>query len=176
MSREIHSDEAEEAERARARNEDPLSGAPGAHPLATGAGALLGGVAGAALGAAVAGPVGGVAGLGLATGALAGGLIGKAAGEAVDPTFEDAYWREHHSTQAHGISASYEDYEPAYRAGYEAYGRFSDRKYEDVEDDIRAHYQSHRAGLPWDKAQHAVRAAWDRAHEHRVIREGIEGK
>ena len=39
------------------QNRDPISGAPGAHPLGTGAGAASGGVAGAAVGLAVGGPV-----------------------------------------------------------------------------------------------------------------------
>ncbi|MGZ8901027.1 MAG: glycine zipper family protein, partial [Limisphaerales bacterium] len=39
-------------------NRDPITGAPGAHPVGTGVGATGGGAAGAAIGAAVGGPVG----------------------------------------------------------------------------------------------------------------------
>lgn len=65
-------------------NRDPITGAPGAHPLGTGAGAAAGGMAGAAAGTVAAGPVGTV--IGAAIGAVAGGLAGKGAAEAVNPT------------------------------------------------------------------------------------------
>jgi phage tail tape-measure protein len=64
-------------------NPDPLTGAPGAHPVGTGLGAVSGAAAGASLGAA-AGPVG--AAVGTVVGALAGALAGKGAAEAVHPT------------------------------------------------------------------------------------------
>src|SRR5436190_17470052 len=74
---------------------DPITNAPGAHPVGVGAGAGAAGVAGAAIGGAVAGPVG--AFVGAAVGAFAGGLGGKAAAEAVNPTVEDDWWRENFS-------------------------------------------------------------------------------
>ena len=70
---------------------DPISGAPGAHPVGTGVGAMAGGAAaGAAIGA-IAGPVGAV--LGVAVGAVVGGLAGKGVAEMADPTAEEAYRR-----------------------------------------------------------------------------------
>src|SRR5438128_8729789 len=71
-------------------NRDPLTDAPGAHPVGVGVGALGAGAAGALIGA-VAGPAGIV--VGAAVGAVAGGLAGKGVAEAVNPTAEDAYWR-----------------------------------------------------------------------------------
>ena len=56
------------------QNRDPITGAPGAHPVGTGVGAASGGVAGAAVGTVVGGPVGAV--VGAAVGAIAGGLAG----------------------------------------------------------------------------------------------------
>lgn len=68
-------------------NRDPISGAPGAHPVGTGVGAAAGGVAaGAAIGS-VAGPVG--TAVGAAVGAIAGGLAGKQVAETIDPTVDD---------------------------------------------------------------------------------------
>jgi uncharacterized protein (TIGR02271 family) len=67
-------------------NRDPITGEPGSHPVATGAGAVAGGAAGAAAGS-VAGPVG--TGVGAAAGAVLGGVGGKAAGEKFDPTSSD---------------------------------------------------------------------------------------
>src|ERR1051325_7144059 len=59
----------------RDANRDPITGAPGAHPVGTGLGAAAGGAAtGAAIGS-VAGPVGTAAGI--VVGAGAGGVGGK---------------------------------------------------------------------------------------------------
>jgi len=55
---------------------DPITGAPGSHPVGTGVGAAAGGVAAGAAVGAVAGPVGAV--VGAAIGAVVGGLAGKA--------------------------------------------------------------------------------------------------
>src|SRR4051812_35221837 len=81
-------------------NRDPISGAPGAHPVGTGIGAAGAGAAGAAIGAAL-GPAGSAVGgvVGAVVGALAGGLAGKGAAEAINPTDEDAYWRENYKTR-----------------------------------------------------------------------------
>jgi phage tail tape-measure protein len=66
-------------------NLDPITGAPGAHPVGVGLGAAAGGIAaGAAAGTVAAGPVGTV--VGAAVGAIAGGLGGKAVAEHFDPT------------------------------------------------------------------------------------------
>ena len=68
-------------------NRDPITGAPGAHPVGVGLGAAAGGIAaGAAAGTLAAGPVGTV--VGAAVGAVAGGLGGKAVAEHFDPTIE----------------------------------------------------------------------------------------
>jgi phage tail tape-measure protein len=75
-------------------NRDPITDEPGAHPVGVGIGAAAGGAAaGAALGAA-AGPVGTVAGA--VVGGVAGGLAGKGIAEEINPTAEDAYWKEHY--------------------------------------------------------------------------------
>ena len=68
-------------------NRDPITGAPGAHPVGVGLGAAAGGIAaGAAAGTLAAGPVGTV--VGAAVGAVAGGLGGNAVAEHFDPTME----------------------------------------------------------------------------------------
>src|SRR5215213_3499455 len=110
----MNNDNRTDRERTADANRDPITGAPGAHPVGTGVGATGGGAAGAAIGAAVGGPVG--AAVGLAAGAVAGGLAGKGAAEAVNPTAEDAYWRDNYSSQPyyeHGYSYD-DDYRPAY--------------------------------------------------------------
>jgi len=143
-------------------NRDPITGTPGAHPVGTGVGATAGGVAGAAVGS-VAGPVG--TAVGAAVGAIAGGLGGKSMAERVNPTVEDAYWREHYSAETyHDPQYGYEDYAPAYRTGYEGRARFADRDFEQAEPDLRAEYERGRGSsrLEWDRARDATRAAWHR--------------
>jgi hypothetical protein len=153
-------------------NPDPLTGEPGSHPVATGVGAATGGVAGAAIGTLIAGPLGGL--VGAAAGAMAGGAGGKAAGEAFDPTAEDAYWRDSHSKQPYATPDDrYEDYQPAYRIGYE--GAFTDLTelgtFEEAEPELRNRYEAGRNVLPWMKVRVATQSAWTRARgQHGSIR------
>ncbi|WP_202845534.1 glycine zipper domain-containing protein [Luteimonas saliphila] len=143
-------------------NRDPITGAPGAHPVGTGMGAAAGGVAGAAIGS-VAGPVGTV--VGAAAGAVAGGLGGKAAAEKVNPTVEDAYWRENYTKEPyHNQQFGYDDYAPAYRTGFEARSRYADRSFDEAEPELRSEYERGRGNsrLEWNDAREATRAAWHR--------------
>src|SRR6187431_3838268 len=96
-------------------NRDPITGAPGAHPVGVGVGTTGGALAGAAVGA-VGGPVGSA--VGAIVGGVAGGLAGKAAGEAVNPTAEETYWRDSYSKESYyEAGRSFNDYAPAYRLG-----------------------------------------------------------
>ncbi len=147
----------------RDENRDPITGAPGAHPVGTGIGAASGGAAGAAIGTALGGPIGG--GIGVVAGAVIGGLAGKGVAEGVDPTAEDAYWRENYRNRHYvDRNASYDVYRPAYRVGYEGYARYKGRKYEDVETDLQRDYErtAGQGSLAWDKARYATQDAWQR--------------
>lgn len=147
-------------------NLDPITGAPGAHPVGTGVGAAAGGAAGAAVGV-LGGPVG--IAVGTVVGAVAGGLAGKAAGEAANPTDEDAYWRDQYRKEPYyNASRPYEDYAPAYRTGYEIRSKYADRHFDDIQADLENHYNATRgtSNLSWTDARLATRAAWDRAERH----------
>ena len=90
--------------------------------------------AGAATGM-VAGPVG--AAVGAAIGAVAGGLAGKGIAERIDPTAEDAYWRENYRGREYVTAdATYEDYGPAYRYGVDSYPRHTGRSFEEAESEL----------------------------------------
>jgi hypothetical protein len=145
-------------------NRDPITGAPGAHPVGTGVGAAIGGAAaGAAVGTAAAGPIGTL--VGTAAGAFAGGLAGKAVAEHFDPTIEDAYWRENFARESYYQKGmTYDDYQPAYRLGWESRARYADRSFDDVERDLAKDWETRRGAskLSWDHGKHASRAAWDR--------------
>lgn len=142
-------------------NRDPITGAPGAHPVGTGMGAAAGGAAGAAAGTVVAGPVGTL--VGAAVGAIAGGLAGKGVAEMVDPTVEDTYWRENHTKQSYySRDRGYDAYGPAYRAGYEGRVKYDGRKFDEVESDLQEDYKRHNGKLDWVDVKDATRNAWDR--------------
>ena len=142
-------------------NRDPLTGAPGAHPVGVGVGAALGGAAAGAATGTVAGPVGTI--VGAAVGAIAGGLAGKGVAESVDPTIEDAYWRENYATRDYVTSGrSYDDYGPAYGYGVNRYD--ADRSFEDVEPELAEGWMGSRgqSTLSWGEASPAARDAWNR--------------
>lgn len=146
-------------------NHDPISGAPGAHPVGTGAGALLGGAAAGAAAGTVVGPVGTV--VGAAIGAVVGGLAGKGIAEAIDPTQEDAYWRTNYSDRSyveHG--SSYDDYGPAYSFGVDAFSRYPGRAFDDIEPEMSKAWTASNGSstLRWDSARYASRDAWDRVN------------
>jgi len=130
------------------KNPDPITGKPGAHPVGTGAGAAGGGLAGAAIGGVVGGPVG--AAVGAAVGGVAGAVSGRGVAEAVNPTQEEAYWRENHPKQSYaGGRFTYEHYAPAYRTGYEGIMKYVGKKYEEIEEDLALDYEKHRVGSPF---------------------------
>ena len=144
-------------------NRDPISGAPGAHPVGTGLGAAAGGMAAGAMAGTVAGPVGTVAGA--VVGAVVGGLAGKGVAEMIDPTAEEAYWRENYSSRPYVTNgASFDDYGPAYRYGIDTYPEYEGRTFEEVEPELREDWDraKGRSRLEWDDARHATRDSWQR--------------
>jgi hypothetical protein len=150
-------------------NRDPITGEPGAHPVGTGIGAVAGAAAAGAAAGAAGGPVGAV--VGAVAGGIVGGLAGKSIAESIDPTAEDAYWRENHASRPYyEPSTTYdEDLAPAYRHGWESRARYADRSFDEVEPDLGRDWDSVKSGsrLNWDRAKHATRDAWDRI-EHSV--------
>lgn len=152
--------------REEARNEDPLSKEPGAHPVGTGLGAALGGAAAGAAAGMVAGPVGTVAGA--VVGGVAGAYAGKAVAENIDPTVESNYWRENYASRPYyDPKYQYEDYEPAYRLGWE--GVDADKTFQDREEELEARWnrdysQAEENALDWKRARVAAQDAYDRAY------------
>ncbi len=144
-------------------NPDPITGKSGAHPIGTGTGAAAGAAAGAAIGTAVGGPVGFV--VGGATGAVAGGLAGKGVAEAINPTVEDAYWRENYASRPYALAAtSYDTFQPAYRYGWESRSQSDGKEWKDVEADLGAGWDRARGAsrMAWSDAKAATHDAWDR--------------
>ena len=144
-------------------NRDPITGAPGAHPVGVGAGSAGAGAAGAAIGGIMGGPIGAV--VGAAIGAVAGGLGGKAAAETVNPTVEDSFWRDNYITRPYAQEdKTYDHYQPAYKYGWESRMMHGGKRWTDVESDLERKWNSARGGsnLGWNDAKPAARDAWDR--------------
>ena len=130
------------ADDGRDANLDPLTGAPGSHPVGTGLGAIAGGLAAGAAAGTVVGPVGTI--IGAAVGAIAGAFAGKGIAEAIDPTAETAYWEENYVDRPYVTDgATYDDYGPAYRYGVDQYGENAGRRFDEVEPDL---------SRDWDRA------------------------
>ena len=143
-------------------NRDPMSGEPGAHPVGVAAGSAGGAAIGAAVGS-IAGPVG--TALGATIGGIAGAAAGKDLAERIDPTVEDAYWRENYAARAYvEQGSSYDAYRPAYRFGWEGRGRYAELDWAKAEPRLQTDWERQRAGgrLDWNKASPAIKDAWDR--------------
>lgn len=159
-------------------NRDPLTGEAGAHPVGTGVGAASGGTVGAVIGGAVGGPVGAL--IGAAVGGLAGGLAGKGVAESVNPTEEDAFWRDNHANRDYAQGRSYDDLRPAYQYGWESRAQHGDRDWNQAESDLSSGWDKARgeSRLAWDDAKSATRDAWDRVtnRTHSISSESPTGQ
>ena len=136
-------------------NRDPISGAPGAHPIGTGVGAAVGGAAAGAAAGTVVGPLG----------TVVGGLAGKGVAEAIDPTSEEAYWRDNFQGRPYTDDATnFDDYGPAYGYGVSSLFKYPGRSFDDIETDLSRDWDGARgaSNLQWDQARKATRDAWDR--------------
>lgn len=147
--------------KARDTNPDPITGEPGSHPVSTGVGAAVTGAAAGAAGGAAAGPVGAVAGA--VIGGVAGGYAGKAIGEQIDPTAEDAYWRENYRNRPYvDKGVEYDTYRPAYQYGWESRSQYQGRSFDEIEPELQKNWSSRHVKLDWQKARPAARDAWER--------------
>jgi uncharacterized protein (TIGR02284 family) len=144
------------------KNRDPISGEPGSHPVGTGIGAALGGAGVGAAAGMVAGPAGAL--VGAVAGAVAGGYGGKAAAEAINPTAEEAWWRENYDkTSYYEAGRPFDDYAPAYRLGVTGRVGYSG-SFDDYEGQLADGWDAKRGSstLSWPQARSATRDAWDR--------------
>lgn len=133
------------------------------HPIGEGVGAAGGAVTGMAVGASVGGPVGAV--VGAAVGGAVGGLTGHGIAAAFDPAVEDAYWRQNYSSRPYvRAGASYDDYQDAYRYGWESRVSNTGRDWDATSADLERGWDKAKAKsrLGWLEAKDAVRDGWHR--------------
>jgi phage tail tape-measure protein len=147
----------------RDANPDPITGAPGSHPVGTGLGAAATGAAAGAAAGLAGGPIAGA--VGAAIGAVAGGYAGKGIAEQLDPTAEEAYWRDEYPHREYfREDVGFEDIKPAYRHGWEARSLNRDRSWEEVEPDLERAWERDlgAARMQWPQARPAARDAWEK--------------
>ncbi len=147
-------------------NEDPITGAPGSHPVGTGVGAALGGALVGAVSGTVAGPIGTV--VGTIAGGVAGAFAGKSIAEDLDPTVEATYWRNAYAGRPYySEDYSYEDYELAYQSGWEAYDPAIGLDWTSREVEARKRWEAVGGDttMPWDQAKLAAEDAYGRVNE-----------
>jgi hypothetical protein len=86
---------------------------------------------------------------------------------------EDEFWREHYSERPYYSTrgGDYDFYQPGYRYGYEAAGRYPDRDWADVEPDLARDWDEYeyRGESTWEQIKDAVRDAWDRVTGRRHV-------
>jgi uncharacterized protein (TIGR02271 family) len=68
------------------------------------------------------------------------------------------HWGEHYGS----YGGRYEDYEPAYRYGWERANdsQYRGRKWEDLEPDFRRDWETRHRDMPWDRFGDAIRHGW----------------
>jgi hypothetical protein len=145
------------------RSDAPAS----AHPVGTAVGAVAGAVAAGAAVGSVAGPIG--TAVGAVVGAAAGGFAGKEIADMVDPTMENEFWRTNWQTRPYiDQRLSFDrDYAPAYRHGVDAYVRYPERHFDEIETHLSEGWREARgeSGLEWESARPAARDAWERVKD-----------
>lgn len=145
-------------------NRDPISNAPGAHPVGVGVGGVGGAAVGAGIGALF-GPIGML--VGGAVGTIAGAAAGKGVAEGLDPTGETEYWRNEYQSRPY-TNTQYDydnDYAPAYVYGTQVRSQYAGRNWDDsLENDLRSGWEKAKgkSRLTWEHAKDAVRDAFDR--------------
>lgn len=159
-------------------NQDPITGAPGSHPVGVGVGGSAGGVAGALTGA-VFGPIGAL--IGATVGTIAGASAGKGVAEKIDPTGEREYWRSQYAERPYANAAhDYDtDLAPAYEYGTQARETHAGRAWDDtLARDLEREWTARRgtSQLDWAAAQPAVRDAWDRTDRTYNAYDAIDSK
>ncbi len=86
----------------------------------------------------------------------------------INPTAEDAYWRQAFEDEPYfQPGMRYDDYSPAYRVGYTGPLR-REGNFGSLDEELQQdwHRVKGRSRLTWPQARPAVRAAWDRVADH----------
>ncbi|HEX7181132.1 MAG TPA: hypothetical protein VF756_04765 [Thermoanaerobaculia bacterium] len=95
--------------------------------------------------------------------------MGHGIAEGIDPTVEDTYWRENYSSRPYVKAGDrYEDYQPAYKYGWESRGRYADRSWDQAENDLERGWDNAKGASrhTWNEAKYATKDAWHRVERN----------
>jgi hypothetical protein len=87
----------------------------------------------------------------------------------VDRTWsqEDTWWREHFGSQPYAVGHEYEEFQPAYRYGFESARTHEGHTWHDIEESMRSGWDrfegKQAGGAAWENVKDAVKDAWNRA-------------
>ena len=78
--------------------------------------------------------------------------------------YSDHFQKHYTSASYYNAERDWNDYGPAYRLGYDGYGRYAGRPYDDVETALEADWEriKGKSRLTWAQAKVSIRAAWHR--------------
>jgi hypothetical protein len=116
--------------------------------------------------------------MGQQSGGHAGGTSrgGKADAVDVNPTDEEAYWRDNYQHEPYFQEGrTFDDYGPAYRLGLAARADYSGN-FDQTESRLATHWDVRKesSSLSWNQAKLAARAAWERVDEQLEARHQAE--
>jgi uncharacterized protein (TIGR02271 family) len=101
------------------------------------------------------------------SGSLGGATVTGATASGGRRSFSDDEdeFRRDFETQYASSGGRYEDYQPAYRGGYEwrSDSQYSNRDWDDVEPQLRQRWERDYPGSAWERFKAAVRRGWERA-------------
>jgi hypothetical protein len=84
---------------------------------------------------------------------------------------EDQYWQKTYRSRPYGSNTTYDQWQPAYRFGYESAGRYSGRSWNEVERDLERDWDTYGYRgdnrSTWQQIKDAARDAWDRVTGNR---------
>jgi hypothetical protein len=83
---------------------------------------------------------------------------------------EEVYWRENYRSRPYVTTgAAFDDWGPAYMYGFDNYGRYGGRAWDEVEPELGRGWTGARgqSSLDWEKAKQAACDAWNRMIERR---------
>ncbi|MGY0557585.1 hypothetical protein [Lysobacter sp. A421] len=86
----------------------------------------------------------------------------------LDETSQQDYWKNQYSKEGYyEAGRTYDEYDPAYRTGYQGQQRYQGKTFDQAEPELKSDYEQARgqSQLGWEKAKHAVKAAWHRVED-----------
>src|SRR5438046_9317893 len=98
----------------------------------------------------------------------AGGKSNQRGSSRADPEKEAAYWREHHAKQPYAKNYSYEEFEHAYRSGYDRLFRYPGETFDEVGESVAAEYEKAEtaSALPWETVRQGASTVFEGLRGH----------